>query len=177
MTHAELKADLAGMDIAVGAAEAHGRLCGALCTRAGFGGKEWLAELADEGAGTLPRPSPELRRLPAWTLEIMESDAFEFEPLLPGEDAPLDERVSALADWCDGFLYGVGSGAPDPAVLKSGHVGEFLGDLAEIARAVLEPGRGSEAGESDYVDLFEFVRAGAQLVYDELAGSRSHAKG
>jgi uncharacterized protein len=177
VTHAELQSALAELDIAVDAAEAHGRLTGALCSRAGFGAREWLADLDADRAGPLPEPSPELRRLPAWTLEVLESDAFEFEPLVPGEAAPLAERVSALAAWSDGFLYGVGSGAPDPAVLKSGDVGEFLHDLGEIARAELEPGRGSDAGESDYAELFEFVRAGAQLTYDELAGARSNAKG
>lgn len=174
MTHADLQAALSRMGMTMDASEAHGWLCGALCTRAGFGASEWLAELAD---GDVPEPEPELQRLAAWTLEVLASDGFEFEPLLPGEDAPLADRVAALAAWCDGFLYGVGSGAPDPKKVQAGEVGEFLADLADIARVELEPGRKSEAGENDYAELVEFVRAGAQLTFDELAAARAHARG
>ena len=175
MTHAELQAALAAADITVDAAEAHGRLCGALCARQGYDAKEWVTELAEDRGGAEPKLSAELRRLPAATREILASDAFEFEPLLPGDDASLAERVSALAAWCDGFLYGVGSGAPDSAAVAAGEVGEFLGDLADIARAELEPEREGEAGEGDYAELFEFVRAGAQLTFDELAVARADA--
>jgi uncharacterized protein YgfB (UPF0149 family) len=175
VTHAELQAALADADITVDAAEAHGRLCGALCTRDGYDAEQWAAELAGDRRESEPKLPAELRGLPASTHEILQSDAFEFEPLLPGDDAPLGERVSALAAWCDGFLYGVGSGAPDPGVVATGEVGEFLGDLADIARAELEPGREGEAGEGDYAELFEFVRAGAQLTFDELAAARADA--
>jgi uncharacterized protein YgfB (UPF0149 family) len=181
VTHAELQAALARMDITVDAAEAHGWLCGALCTRGGYGAKEWLAELAAERATAdperVPEPEPELLRLPAWTRELLDSPAFEFEPLLPGEGEPLADRVAALAAWCEGFLFGFGSGAPDAKVAQGGEVAEYLGDLADIARAELEPGRDTEAGEGDYAELFEFVRAGAQLAFDELAGARAHAAG
>jgi uncharacterized protein YgfB (UPF0149 family) len=179
VTHEELQAALARMDITVDAAEAHGWLCGALCTRDGYGAREWLAELAADRGAAAPEqePEPELRRLPARTRELLESPVFEFEPLVPGEDAPLADRVAALAAWCEGFLFGFGTGAPDRKIVQAGEVGEYLGDLADIARAELEPGRDAEAGEGDYAELFEFVRAGAQLAFDELAGARSHAAG
>jgi hypothetical protein len=110
-------------------------------------------------------------------LEAFQSPEFEFEPLLPADDEPLAARVAALAAWCGGFLYGLGTGGPDPSIAKSGEVGEYLRDLADIARAELERGRSAEEGEGDYAELFEFVRAGAQLTFDELAGARAHAAG
>jgi uncharacterized protein len=177
VTHEDLQAALARMDMTVDAAEAHGWLCGALCVREGYGAAEWLAELAPAGAATGPVPEPELRRLPEWTLEVLQSPAFEFAPLVPGDDAGLADRVAALAAWCGGFLYGIGTGESPGEIAKAEDVREFLHDLADIARAELEPGRDAEAAEADYVELFEFVRAGAQLAYDELAGARSHAAG
>lgn len=179
MTHEELQAALARMDITVDAAEAHGWLCGALCTRESYGAKEWLAELAVDRGALVPElePEPELIRFPVSTREALESPAFEFEPLVPGEGAPLADRVAALAGWCEGFLFGFGSGAPDRRIAQSGEVGEYLGDLADIARAELEPGRDAEAAEVDYAELFEFVRAGAQLAFCELAAARAHAQG
>jgi uncharacterized protein YgfB (UPF0149 family) len=174
MTHADLQAALARMDITMDAAEAHGWLVGGLCTRAGYGAQAWLAELAD---GEVTDPDAELERLPQSTLDVLSSEGFEFAPLVPGDAAPLRERVTALAAWCDGFLYGVGSGAPDPKVAQAGEVGEFLADVADIARVELEPGRAADAGEGDYAELFEFVRTGVQLTFDTFDAVRARAEG
>jgi uncharacterized protein YgfB (UPF0149 family) len=177
MTHPELQDALAHVNITIDASEAHGWLSGALCVRKGYGAAEWLAELAADSGGEPPVPGAALAEVPAETLAALESDGFEFAPLLPDDDAPLADRVAALAAWSSGFLYGIGTGASEQAIAKAGDVAEFLRDLADIARAELEPGRAREAGESDYVELAEFVRAGAQLAFDELAAARAHAPG
>jgi uncharacterized protein YgfB (UPF0149 family) len=175
VNHEELQGALSRADMKVDASEAHGLLCGALCTRAGFGARDWLAELAADRGVAVRDPDAALQRLPGEVLDALRSTDLEFEPLLPADDAPLGERVAALAAWCVGFLYGIGAGGAKPEALRAGEVGEFLSDLADISRAELEPGRDGEAGEGDFFELVEFVRAGAQLVFDELAGSRSHA--
>lgn len=177
VTHEELQAALSRVDITADAAEAHGLLCGALCTREGYGAEDWLADLAAEPHAAVPAADPQLARLPGQVLDALRSTDFEFEPLLPDDEAPLADRVAALAAWCGGFLYGVGTGSPDPGTVNAGEVGEYLRDLADIAQASLEPGRGTEAGEGDLFELVEFVRAGAQLTYDTLAGARPHAAG
>jgi uncharacterized protein YgfB (UPF0149 family) len=177
MTHPELRDALARVDITIDAAEAHGRLTGALCVRKGYGAPEWLADLAADAGEKPPEAGPPLADVPAETRAALESEGFEFSPLLPEDDAPLAERVAALAAWSDGFLYGFGTGAPGQAAATAGEVGEFLRDLADIARAELEPDRAGEAGENDYLELVEFVRAGTQLAFEELAGARAHAPG
>lgn len=177
MTHAELATSLARMNITVDASEAHGWLAGALCVREGYDAEQWLAELAAGSGDRAPPPDAELRAVAAGTLAAFHSEGFEFAPLLPEDSTPLRERVAALAAWSGGFLYGIGTGASETAVAKAGDAGEFLRDLADIARAELEPGRSAEAGEGDFAQLYEFVRAGAQLAYDEFQALRSHAKG
>ena len=177
MTHPDLQAALARVNMTVDASEAHGRLTGALCARAGYAASEWLADLAADSGGAAPEPDPALAGVPAETLAALRSDAFEFEPLLPDDDAPLADRVAALAAWAGGFLYGLGTEASEQSIAGAGDVAEFLRDLAEIARAELEPGGGDDAGEGDFTELVEFVRAGAQLTFDELAGAGSDARG
>ena len=172
MTYRELQDLLQRLDSAVGAAEAHGWLCGALCVRAGFGAADWLAELAEDATGAAGE-LPALRELHAETRDALRSPDFAFVPLLPVEQAPLAERVTALAEWCGGFLYGIGAAGASDAATRTGDVGEILQDLAEISRAELEPGRGADAGEADYAELQEFVRAGAQLAFEELAALRA----
>lgn len=179
MTYRELQAVLERMDTAVGAAEVHGWLCGALCVRADYGALEWLAELAAEAGAGAPgdASAPALRSLHEDTLEALRSPEFTFMPLLPEDDAPLAERVPALAAWCGGFLYGIGTGAAGKAVTKMGDVGELLDDLADITRAEVDPGSDLQGGESDFAELVEFVRAGAQLAWEETAPLRAAAPG
>jgi uncharacterized protein YgfB (UPF0149 family) len=177
MTHPELEAALERIGVTFDAAEAHGWLAGALCVRKDYGEAEWLADLAADSGGESPDAGAALADVVAGTRASLESGEFGFAPLLPDDDAPLGERVAALAAWSEGFLVGFGTGASEEAVRKAGDVGEFLRDLAEIARAELEPEQAGEAGEGDYAQLVEFVLAGAQLAYDELAGARADAAG
>ncbi len=179
MTHGELQGALERMDLTVDTAEAHGWLCGALCTREDYDARQWLADLAADAGAEAPAQAQvdALLQLPSQTLEALRSPEFEFAPLLPAEEAPLRERLSALAAWCGGFLYGIGTGSSNQAIERAGDVAEYLRDLADIARVELEPDRNADAGEGDFVELFEFVRAGAQLTFDELAGARAHAAG
>jgi uncharacterized protein len=177
MTHPELQAALARVNVTIDASEAHGWLTGALCVRDRYGAAEWLEEMAEDSGGAEPVADPPLAVMPVETLAALRSDEFGFAPLLPDDEAPLPERVAAIAAWAAGFLYGVGTGASERAIAAAGDVGEFLHDLADIARAELEPGRDDDAGEADFVELVEFVRAGAQLTFDELAGARADAPG
>jgi len=177
MTHGELQDALERLSLTVAAAEAHGWLCGALCARKDYDARQWLADLAaDAGVEAIaPAPDDAIQGLPERTLEALHSPEFEFAPLLPVEHAPLQDRVAALAAWSGGFLYGIGTGASNQAIEKAGDVAEYLRDLADIARVELEPDRNTDAGEGDFAELFEFVRAGAQLAFDELEAARSHA--
>ena len=177
MDHEALRDALARAGITTEASEAHGLLCGALCVRESFDAREWLGELAAGRGAAAQEPDAALHRLPAEVLDSLRSADFGFEPLLPADETPLIERVAALAAWCDGFLYGIATGAPALARAEGGELGEFLADLADIARAELEPGRAAAEGEADYMELVEFVRAGAQLSFDELARAGADAAG
>lgn len=175
MTYGELQTALDGLDSAVGAAEAHGWLCGALTVRKDYGALEWLRDLTEDADAGEDRDAsaPVLLALHEETLEALHAPDFPFAPLLPGDEATLADRVAALASWCGGFLYGIGTGTVGDSLEDQDDVAEFLRDLADIARAELEPGRDAEAGEGDFTELVEFVRVGTQLVWDEMAVLRA----
>jgi uncharacterized protein len=179
MTHREIQSALDGMDITFDAAQAHGLLCGALCVRRVYDARAWIADLAEDAGAPAPDGAPPEALLAAHeeTLDALRSTEFGFAPALPDDEVMLSERVSALGAWCDGFLYGIGSGALGGEVMKEGDIGEFLRDLTDIARVELEPGRSLDECEGDYTELVEFVRAGAQLAWEELAEARAHAAG
>ncbi len=98
---------------------------------------------------------------------------MEFELLLPEDAQPLDARTAALAQWCQGFLYGLGASAIQDASGLPGEVGEivrdFVGDHTRRGRRAI---RATESNESAYAELVEFVRVGVQLLFEELGPLR-----
>jgi uncharacterized protein YgfB (UPF0149 family) len=150
------------------AAEAHGTLAGCLCSAAeGFRFEEWLHEILPEGRAQ-PAAAATLRELFSRTADTLRAADMEFELLLPGDAQPIDARAAALAQWCQGFLYGLGSGAAQDVASLPGDVGEIVRDLTEISRADVDVAESMESNESAYAELVEFVRVSVQVVFEEL---------
>lgn len=158
---------------AVHPAEAHGCLCGALCLRPDYSLADWLDEIlpdADADAGATDGP---FARLFAETAGVLAGTDMEFEPLLPGDDADLASRVAALAAWCQGFLYGFGTAGTASQAALAETVDEVLADLAQVSHAGAVGSESPDVEEDAYVELVEFVRAGVQIVYEELSALRA----
>ena len=179
VTFPEVARVLQTLQSSVAAAESHGCLCGALCTTQQYPLDSWLDEL-------VPEPQPELqadaaderaplRLLFADTLRALRGDEMEFQLLLPDDDDPLVERASALSQWCQGFLYGFGTGRQVPRDELTGEVAEVLRDLTHISQASVETGADAEEEEQAYAEIVEYVRAGVQLIHDELVEARAAA--
>lgn len=175
VTFREIASVLQSAGSQVVAAEGHGCLCGALCTTSDYTAERWLEELvATEGEDhdvELPATTP-LRMLFADTIRALRGDEMEFEPLLPDDDEPLEQRATALAQWCQGFLYGFGTGKPVRDEDLKGQIDEILRDLAHIARSTVDVGDAGEEEEASYAELVEYLRVGVQLIHDELAKVR-----
>ncbi len=149
------------------AAEAHGTLVGALCaSRCSLG--DWLAEILPEGQAE-HTAADSLRAVFESTADALVDSDLTFTPLLPTDDAPIGDRTLALGEWCQGFLYGLGTGVavPDASRLP-GDAAEVLRDMTEITHVDVDPQDDSESNESAYAELVEFVRVGVQLLYDQL---------
>ena len=92
------------------AAEAHGSLCGALCSMAPYSMQDWINEILPDGAALSEESAAMLERVFTATATSFGEQGMEFEPLLPDDEQPLNGRANALALWCTGFLYGLGTG-------------------------------------------------------------------
>jgi len=171
-TYADIQQLLADERSLNDAAEAHGTLAGALCTTPGYRLEDWLLEILPEGRAK-PESAMALRALFTSVQQGLAGDMLEFEPLLPDDTQPIDERTAALAQWCVGFLYGLGSGSLSDAGKLTGEAGEVVRDLTEITKAGVDRSDPEESNESAYAELVEFVRVGVQLVFDELGSMRT----
>ena len=183
-----LRESLSGSGTIVSLAELHGGLCGALCAGGPTAAEHWLDGFlsdsdAADAAGTRA-VGVELERS-SWA--ALDAAELAFEPLLPSEDAPLDEQVQALALWCSGFLNGVGASAPDlvgrnarpaaAAAIASAEVAEILGDFTEMSRAGVDDEDVVDRDRAGFAlaELKEYVRVSVQIVFEQLADRREAA--
>jgi uncharacterized protein YgfB (UPF0149 family) len=153
------------------AAEAHGTLAGCLCAAVGYRFEDWLQEILPEGRAD-PLGRETLRELYVDTAGALRGPEMEFELLLPVDEEPLDARTAALAQWCQGFLYGLGTSVVQDESGLPGDIGEIVRDLTEITHVAVDTEQTPESNESAYAELVEFVRVGVQLVFDELGPLR-----
>jgi uncharacterized protein len=181
--------------------ELHGGICGALVAGGPKAAELWLDESLDAS------PSPEQREADLLDAQRMASSQYleslhavlraswqalearelAFEPLLPDDEALLEEQVEALALWCHGFLSALGFSAPDVGARAArgegegqagaaASVGEILSDFAEIARAGVSE-EDVDGGQAEFAlaELKEYVRASVQIVFEELGARRAAA--
>ncbi len=97
-------------------------------------------------------------------------DAFVFVPLLPGDNAPIADRLQAIVDWAGGFLHGIGHLGNDKALrerLSMEPLQEMTQDLVEISRVELDDSSEDES-EAAIMELEEYLRVVAQTFFDEL---------
>ena len=156
------------------AAEAHGTLTGCLCALPGYRVQDWLREILPEGRAA-PLTTAALEELFTATAAALVQPDMEFELLLPADEQPIEVRTAALAQWCQGFLYGLGAGAVPDASELPGEVGEVVRDFIEISRAGVDAAQDEESNEAAYAELVEFVRVGVQLLFEELGVLRPPA--
>jgi len=153
------------------AAEAHGLLCGMFCSPQEPEASRWIAHvLAGASAhGDAARACLEaLTELYEQTRASLDNDALEFQPLLPGDDEPLEVRARALGQWCEGFLFGLGAanGGEHPALPQEAE--EVVNDLGQIARIDPDAG-GDEDSEQAYTELVEYLRVATLLVRENVS--------
>lgn len=174
VTHAELSAALVRMPLSTSASDLHGSLIGYLCAGGRVGPRHLLDTLQLESGDARIDDQTQalLARLVSTCLEQLDDPQLGFQPLLPDDDVVLQERADAVVEWCRGFLGGFGLvGGAAQKLSADGR--EVLADLGTIAASQLA--LDSEHDDEDsLVEVTEFVRVGALLLYAE-AGSKPDA--
>src|SRR5687768_17252448 len=153
-------------------AEAHGNLAGALCSSRDYGLIEWLHEiLPDDSPDEAALQSPVLQNVYDSMVRSLAGNDANFQPLLPDDEAPLTERAEALSAWCQGFLYGLGSGTTADPSKVSVEAGEIIRDFTESTHVGVDAGDETEEIEVAFAEVVEFVRVAVQLLFVELASA------
>ena len=155
-------------------AELHGLLCGLLCADPTLDLDRWLAlareELAEGAELTGPVCDLLAKLLEFGAAQLNAADG-SVTPLLPDDDTPLNRRADALGAWCQGLLYGLGLGRVEQRGQLSEESQEFLRDATEIAQVGFETDEGSEADETAYAEVVEYLRVGLLMILEDLRHS------
>ena len=156
----------------LGAAECHGLLCGMLCGVDEQAPRRWLEEVLGPEERVHKSTDDcrnELLRVLTDTVRTLCSGQCNFVPLLPDDNQGLGVRSEALANWCSGFLYGIGSAGGDFEARLSRDAQEVLSDFSEVTHLKSDTEE-SESLEADYSEIVEYMRVGVMLIFEELQG-------
>jgi uncharacterized protein len=152
-------------------AELHGFFTGLLCFKDEIKLTDWEFQLGEE-----IDPSEEHKQAVIVFQKLLDaieqqlrSTEFEFSLLLPADEIPLKQRLQALQDWCQGFLYGVGlskSRNDRFNIIEQ----EFINDVATFSHRLLNDCIETDDNETAYIELVEYLRAGVFNLYEEKFG-------
>jgi len=162
---------LSRVETGINASECHGTLCGLLCAQHPFDVQTWLlhtliATDAENAAVTETRAL--LVQLAQSVARQLSDTGFGFALLLPDDEQSLQTRTLAVSQWCQGFLEGLRLALVAHPETLPGDAGEVMSDILEISKAARFQVEDSNENEADFAELVEFLRAGVQLVYEEL---------
>lgn len=151
--------------------ELHGVVCGFICDVVNTMDEETLWKYIFSSLTNNNTLRKLFQRMYASTFLQLSEFSFDFALLLPQDDININERARALGLWCQGFLKGLKNVklALRRKTLKvTQDVREVLLDLKEIAKIRFGDIASNEEDETAFVELLEYVRLSAVLIYQEL---------
>lgn len=152
------------------ASECHGILCALICTQGESALDMWLSLIEEDAPNALSEADNKryFENLHHHSSQQLQANDFSFELLLPDDEQALTERAVAMADWCQGFLFGAGIGGIKDNNDLPDDINDLLRDLGNIAQAGYDDDEDENSGESAYMELTEYIKAGVMLTYVEL---------
>jgi len=153
-------------------AECHGITCGLLC-RMPDASLDDLINLLDM-LELVKSPGSGLRMafedlLQATRSQLADAD-MGFALWLPRDSEMLEERTMALGQWCSGFLAGLGSSGDETLETLSDEANEAMRDIQQISRADVTDTDESNADETAFVEIVEYIRIVILMIREDLRG-------
>ena len=153
-----------------------GMLIGLLCADNDIKEAVWIKKLIEEAQikSVKERFLKVLDEVFQDTNKGLNGSGFELQLCIPDDNQSLVLRAAMLGQLSEGVLYGLGlGGALDQAENKiSDNVRELVDDLGQIARIDIsdlsQSQQDSDAQESDFMELVEFVKVGILTINEEL---------
>lgn len=149
------------------ASEAHGLATGILCIESRTEAASWLAELLPDDVILIDEDKTMLMSLFEQTRSLLngDDDSFSYDLFLPGDDAPFDEQLTAIRDWCDGFLFGIGytrSSSEWP-----GETGGIIKDIVEFTKLDTQNEDDLDGDDVALMEIQEYLRVATMTIRNQ----------
>ena len=93
---------------------------------------------------------------------------FSFQLLLPNDEDNLMQRSLAISAWCQSFISGLGESGIKFSSAYTQELQEIITDLIAISQVDTQIIEETEAEETSFTELVEYVRIGAITIYTDL---------
>jgi uncharacterized protein YgfB (UPF0149 family) len=161
----EITTALSHTELKLHASQVHGLMSGILCGNFNQD-SDWEELVMGEKLPDAARTT--LQELYVVSAGQLAEFLFEFEMVMPDEAEGLQVRAEALTVWCQGFLTGLQAAGIPITGRDAGELTEAIDDLVEIAKMNYDQVMDSEEDEEAYIELIEYVRMAAILIYQDL---------
>jgi hypothetical protein len=148
-------------------AELQGALCGLLCMDSMADRTNWYTKLFEDFAPG-EEEKLDLTHLFDETIQSLNSLDFDFQMELPDDNAPIVSRLSALSDWCQGLVYGLGTSGMSNETELSDDCQEYVTDAIKISQVSFDDIEETEEEKANFEELVEYLRMGLFLLYGEM---------
>jgi uncharacterized protein YgfB (UPF0149 family) len=151
----------------INSSELQGALCGLLCLNSQASRATWY-KILYEDVQPDEDEQIDLTHLFDQTVQALNSLDFDLQLELPEDNAPIASRILAMADWCQGLLFGLAaSGLTDDTELST-DCKEYIADVINISQINSDDLDASDSNDMDFEELVEYLRMGLFLIYSEL---------
>jgi uncharacterized protein len=169
----QIKKNLSQLGSGYSPSEAHGLLCGLLCGKGDVKTQEWLVLAVDgftdinKGDLLATEASELLSHFFSQTVAAFSDNNLKFYPLLP-ENEGQAACLEGIAQWAQGYLFGLSSAGLKPLSTYPDDVVDFIKTMISISSAGDYALAGDESDEEAMVELIEFIRIGVLLANEEM---------
>lgn len=158
--------------------ELHGAICGYLSAGQKTDEQRFVRiaeQLLDVESLGNPTQQALFSALYASTEKELRQGVFDFTLLLPDEDQSIALRSEALGHWCTGFMNGFGLAGGKIEKSEDTDVQEAFADLSRFTQLSSMALEEQDSDEADLMELQEYVRVVAVMLYTEMHGAGAAA--
>jgi uncharacterized protein len=136
----------------------HGAVCGLLCGAPDESFANQRRALTDLLVDASRMDEDELDRFIEFAADDLASPELTFEPLLPGDEFAMSERIEGLAEWCEGFLTAFDE--------SGGELDDDATDALEDIERIAEVDGDDDEDEFDFFNVAEHLKVAVLTIHD-----------
>lgn len=168
-SYLHFKDSISILSLPISCSELHGVLCGYLCAGAVTEGETYLRALLNHKRNEAIRHAARIL-FEVYTISQQQISQFnfEFQLMLPDDEAPLIVRAQAFSEWCEGFTQAMTLSGVSYKHLEDEETRDALLHLTEFAQLDYESLHVDENDEKALVEVSEYARMAILRLHGDL---------